>query len=689
MSLTEPSYPPPRNRASAVLTISILVAFFVLVGLSWMWFAAQNGLLLAPTATATATPLAATRTPTPDLRATNVAGDMLTQIAFAATSLAHLTSQIMPVDAPATVQPGAPAETQQSLQLPLVSMADPQSPLHIPVQNPPPVQPESPLASDAEMTATAIFIPNVSQQGPPTPTETPTPVVVPTLPPPLPVTPEILAPTETPTPPFVAPFTPAPTATVLFVQVAELAAVSRATNTTVYIGPSTFYTPTADLLPAYTSIRVRGRTQSGDWLFGCCLNNNQIFWVRAAHVTIAGNPVPVGFPAGVDTNSVQWDPNNPKWLPVYPLDPVLTPRPQPTMIPLGDYPLARYDRGNTGRLPALPNSSLQNGWGSIFGQAGQSFRSPVAVSGPNVLSSSADGQLYSLNRETGTQRWRVNLNNSSDLAPAVNDGLIYAPYAPNRIYVMQDAGNSANPVSDIELPANLATSPTFSNDVIFVGIGENADARLVAMKRDNVNDRRTFEDPQAKLLQPAIGQETIFVAADRLWAVDVNFWLNPEIIWLSPDVATVIAPPVYAYPGVIRNAELYVADASLNVHALDANTGLRLWVHPFGSQVSTLAVNDAYVFIAGGGLLRAVSRQTGQALWTVQTGGALSGGPFVTADRVLVVTQSGALLIYDATTGGVLASATVPAAVNAAPAVSQDWLFAPSGNTIFGYRGTP
>ncbi len=369
-----------------MLTTSILVAFFVLVGLSWMWFAAQNGLLLAPTPTATATPLAATRTPTLDVRATNVAGDMLTQIAFAATSLAQLTPHTMPFDAPATVQPGAPAETQQSLQLPLVSMADPQSPLQIPAQNPPPVQPESPLASDAEMTATAIFIPNVSQQAPPTPTETPTLVVPPTLPPP-PVTPEILAPTETPTPPFVAPFTPTSTAAAPFVQVAELAAISRAANTTVYIGPSTFYTPTTDLLPAYTSIRVRGRTQSGDWLFGCCLNNNQLFWVRTAYVTIAGNPVPVGFPAGVDTNSVQWDPNNPKWLPPSQLDPVLTPRPQPTLIPPGDYPLARYDRGNSGRLPALPNSSLQNGWGSIFGQASQSFRSPVAVSGRNVLSS--------------------------------------------------------------------------------------------------------------------------------------------------------------------------------------------------------------------------------------------------------------------------------------------------------------
>ncbi len=684
MSRIKPPYPPPqRNRASAVLTISILTAFFVLVGLSWMWFAAQRGLLLAPTPTATATPLAATRTPTPDVRATNVAGDMLTQVAFAATALAQLTPQAAPVDAPLSPLMVTPGQTQQVI-LPLVAMAGP--------QNPAPVQPDSPLSPDAGLTATAVFIPNVNQTAPtPLPTATlpfAVPPPQPTLPPP-PVTPNVVAPPlDTPTPFVAAPPTATPTPTVLFVQVAELSATSRGINTIVYIGPSTFYTPTTDLLGATTSIRLRGRTQGGDWLLGCCLSNNQSFWVRTAHVSITGNPTPVGFPSGVDTASLLWDSNNPKWLPIYPLDPALTPRPQPTAIPPGDYPLARYDRANTGRMPALPRLPLQNGWGTSA-LASQPFRSPVAVTGANVLAISQDGQVYSTNRDNGTQRWRFNLGGSSDLAPAVNTGFIYAPYNGNRIYVMQDNQIAANPVSDIELPANLTTSPTFSTDVVFVGVGEGADARVVAMKRDSINDRRTFEDPQSRLLQPAIGQETLYVAANQVWAVDVNFWQNIEIIWLSGDVLNATTPPVYAYPGVIRTAELYVADASSNVYALDANTGARLWTHPFGSQVSMLAVNDAYLFVAGGGLLRAVSRQTGQAIWTVQTGGALSGGPFVTYDRVLVVTQSGAVLLYDAATGSVLATNTFPSALNAAPAVSQDWLFAPSSNVIYGYRGAP
>ena len=687
MALTRPPYPPHRSRTAAVLTISILVAFFLVIGLSWVWFAAQHGLLsLAPTPTATATPRAATHTPTPDVRATNIAEDMLTQVVFAATALAQLTAAPQSGATPLPtlpITPGTPEQPQQVVQLPLISAPGPLTPT--------PVQPTSPLPPDAALTATAIFFPNVSQpDAPPTATQfAPSPLAPPTLPPTLPPptdTPVVIPPTNTPTP-FVAPL-PTPIPTLVFAQVAELSAISRNANTTVYIGPSTFYTPATNVLAPSTAIRLRGRTQSGDWLFGCCLSENQVFWVRPAYVTITGNPTPVAFPTNADITSVLWDPNNPKWLPISQIDPALTPRPQPTSIPPSDFPLPRYDRANTGRVPAAPRPPLQNGWGSN-GLASQQVRSPAAVSGANVLAISQDNQLYSMNRDTGTQRWRYDLGASGDLMPTVNDGLIYAPFAGNRIRVVQDAGDHANQVADVPLPGNATTAATFFSDVVFVGIGEGADARLMAMKRDNYQDQRFFEDPQAKILPPAIGQETIYVAGDQLWAVDVNLWQGVEPIWKSASVLNVTTPPVYAYPGVIRTAELFVADASTNVYALDANTGAPLWVHPFGAPVSTLAVNDAYLFIAGSGVLRAVTRQTGQTVWTMQTGGLLSGGPFVTADRVLVVTQSGAVLLYDAATGSVVATASLPTPPNAAPAVSLDWLFTPSSNAILGYRGAP
>lgn len=682
MSLSGSSHPPQRNRTSTVLTISILVACFLLIGLGWMVLAVQSGLLAAATPTVTATPLPATRTPTPDVRATNIAEDMLTQIAFSATALMQLTLQpvpSLPVDLqPTQPQPDEPdVPTPQSVQLPLVSAAEPQSTPALP-------PPDDALA--AALTATALSAPADTLPENPTPTDTP-PVFLPETP--TPFAPDPFTPTDTPTP-FFEPPTMTPTPTPFNQQVAFLSAFSRASgDTATYIGPSTFYTRTEFTLPPNTLVQLRGRTQAGDWVLACCINNTQNFWVRPAYLNITNNPVPTFFPPGVDLNSLQWDVNNPKWLPIIPIDSSLPLRPQPTSPPPGDYPLARYDRGNTGRLPMLPRSPLQDAWGNLI-HAGQPFRSPAAVMGPNVITANDDGQLYSLERSVGSQRWRYDLSSTGNLAPAINDGRIFFPFAGNRIIVLQDGGNAANLVANIDLPAVVTTSPTFLYDVVFVGVGDGSSAQIVAMKIDNLNDRRTIDQPQSRVLQPAIGQETLYVAAEKVWAFDVNLWTGFELIWESTNVGSVAAPPVYAYPGVLRTAELYVADTSGSLHALDANTGAPVWLYPFGSQISMLAVNDTKVFAVGSGILRAISRQTGQLLWSVQIGDNAIGGPYVTNDRVMVVTQNGSVLIYDANSGaGPDTAASFRMMLSAAPAISQEWLFAPSSGSVFGYRGSP
>ncbi|MCX6042306.1 MAG: hypothetical protein NTV69_14345 [Caldilinea sp.] len=65
MSFSGPAASSPRNRTALVLTTSLLVAFFVLIGVGWLFFVFQDGQLGGATPTATPTPLAATRTPTP------------------------------------------------------------------------------------------------------------------------------------------------------------------------------------------------------------------------------------------------------------------------------------------------------------------------------------------------------------------------------------------------------------------------------------------------------------------------------------------------------------------------------------------------------------------------------------------------------------------------------------------------
>ncbi len=388
--------------------------------------------------------------------------------------------------------------------------------------------------------------------------------------------------------------------------VSELNAISRPADTAVRNGPSLAYTQTATIGPN-TRIQLRGRTPPGDWVYGCCVNNQELFWIRQAFVTITDNPLPPGVPE--DAN-----PNDPRYLPIQTQDASLPVRPIPTGIPPSDFPLARYDVRNTGRVPSLPQPPFAPKWTNA-GQAGGDFSSPAAIRGNTLIAGSRDSQLYGLYTEAGNQLWRYDLQGVVQFTPAIQDGLIYVTYNGNRAAALQEQGTL---YWQSDLPANTTTAFQIWLDTLFVGAGDGADARLIALRRDNPGERREFTTPVSRVQLPAVGQETIFVGADRLWALDSNFFLlnEPEVVWTSNDVTNITVPPVYSYPGVVRLAELYVADAGNNVHALDANTGARFWTQPMGAAITSLALNDNSLFVVGSGYVRALSRTDGQTLWS-------------------------------------------------------------------------
>ena len=88
-------------------------------------------------------------------------------------------------------------------------------------------------------------------------------------------------------------------------------------------------------------------------------------------------------------------------------------------------------------------------------------------------------------------------------------------------------------------------------------------------------------------------------------------------------------------------------------------------------------------------MLRALGRNDFLQRWQQPISGNVRGGPFVTDDRVLVVTDSGAIQMFDAVAGGPLdsgVSLSVPPAAN--PAVGGGVLYVPgANNTIYAYRG--
>lgn len=647
--------------------MSVLVALLVLAGLGAMLWAVESRLVWGPTPTPTATrrPPA---TPTPDFRATNLAQDLLTQVAYEA-ALAGTRPATSPV---ATATP-----TTVQLMIPVIS-SDGATPTLSPTAT-------LPLPENSPTPANQVILPVISNESggivatatpPPSPVETPTPppeeptwTPTPTPTPELPTpTPAIVEPTATPTPsPTPVPFT-----------VASLPARVRSQDTSLRIGPSNIYTVTGTLV-ANQEIRLLGRSPSGEWVYVCCVANNEPGWVRQAYVDIpADADLGPGAPEDADVQDV-------RWLNVQPAPSFLYPLPTPTAIPENDFPRWRYDAHATGLLPRVPNPPVSFAW-PVLAQAAQTLSSPVLVSGSSVMVASNDHHLYSFDRINGNQRWRFNLGQAvASVAPAIHQGVIYVADSLGQLRMLEDQGNQAREINQYPLPAPPVTGINIISDTLLVGVGQESSWRLFALDLRNLNRTYAHEVAGAPPQYPTVGDQLVYLGANTIQALDISDF---EVVWTQPAVASVTAPPVYHRPGVRRLAELYVADANNVVRSLDANTGDELWNRALGQPITGLAVSPVAVYAAGNGYVVALSRLDGAELWRNNVAGAVLGGPLVGQDMVITVTQGGEVQYFNATTGSPIHSAIVASTVSNAPAISGAWIFIPgTDGGLYALRG--
>lgn len=683
---------PPRNRSAEIITISVLVAAFLLLGLGGLLWAIDARLALGPTPTPTPT-LRPTLTATPDFRSTQVVEDFLTQRAM---QLAQAPVAITPT--PAAVA-GAPAATLSLVPevAPVVGSVTPSSVMLPGVIAPgapesgditptPPEAAEQPLAT-ASATPNTLAVPIVVGGESPLPTPAPPPDVPPEAPPPTPTPMPVEAPTATPTatlPP--ATFTPGPptpsptpTATGLPYVVNRLRAYVGSTAANVYFGPSTIYTLTGTI-DANTEVNLIGRNPSGEWVYVCCRNNEPV-WARQYDIRPKDNDLQPG--AEEDAN-----PDDVRWLSVQPAPSSVRTLPVPTPIPAGYYPLPYYSRAGNGRLPSLPNQPFNsNAWPSVA-QAGQALVSAPAVGLSSVLVGSADNHLYSFDRLNGNQRWRVNLERPVRVSPIIYDDEIFVVDETGLMRAFEDHGNDAVQIWSASAGQPPLTSFNVYSDTLFLAVGQPGTShQLLSIDRDTGERIRSFDVTGPGLRYPVIGDQLVYAADGLLWALDV---FDGSIVWSRTDIQNFTAGPIYATPGVVGLAELYVVDGNNRIFCLDANTGVELWNFDNGEAATSLGLTDAALIVAGNGYVKAISRESVTQLWRTGVGGTVLGSPMSDASHVMALTQGGNLTYLDPATGSTLVSFVIPVQAGGAAAVSESWFFIPgTDGRMYAVQGTP
>ncbi|RLT37059.1 MAG: hypothetical protein DWI57_14070 [Chloroflexi bacterium] len=638
-----------RSSARGILPL----AFVLLIGLLALALVGrlflERRLALGPTPTITR-PAVNTDTPTVDFRATINSAESKTQIAYRAaregidTPTPEATATPTVTATPADLPPTATATQSDTVFVPIIDVGDlgtstPEQ-TAAPTASPDAIDVETPTSQPDEATQTAIAAATATALlFTPSPTETPVP-------------------TATPTQPIAG----AP-------PVATLQAVTKS-PILVYAGPSVLYAQ-VNTLPQGLTVRLEGRSPSGEWVRACCVNNVD-GWARQAFFNISGNKAPAGAPPDAKGDDVRWlalQQSN-----VAPL----TPLPTATDIPSADYPLFRRDSGATARVATEFRPPISYGWPrDNLSTAAAGFTSPPAVVGSAVIAASADSHLYGFDKTIGNQIFKINLGATVEYAPAIQDPYIYLIDRTGEIIALRPTGGPDAVVWRRRL-GNFqpSTAMNIRGDTLFV-TGQNQ--VLYALYRlDNGRDRWNFSADGLRLQYPTIGDQLIYAGNAKLNALDVY---SGTKVWEDPLISGVAGPPVYSRPGIIALAELYAVDTAGTIHALDANTGGELWRKASGYRPSALAVDETRLYAAGPGFVSAQDRRTGNELWRVPfADDAILGGPIVGNGRLLVTGISGIVQVLNVRDGQVVGSAPVTESLVGPPAVSGGWIFLAARN---------
>ena len=344
---------------------------------------------------------------------------------------------------------------------------------------------------------------------------------------------------------------------------------------------------------------------------------------------------------------------------------------------------------------------LKERWDAEIGTGGDEFVElavPVVGAG-HVFAVSASGEVSALEIETGKLSWRVSIEEfEDDVIPGIAGGLAISG---STIFVHGGGRNlAALSVEDgsvlwsqrFQLP--LRGGPTvYAKRALAV---TDIDANLFMLRLDNGSvlwDRAGL--PSGTILygapSPAIYDNQLAVAANggELALLDAD---NGDVIWtdslatFNPRTPLQGLGDIRAHP-VHDGGLIFAVSQSGRTAAYAVRSGLLLWDLPIGGIEMPWVAGESVFMVTLDGRLYAIRRNDGAIRWVTELPGALPigsvaaenipryVGPVVAAGKVIVVSEGGDILLFNADTGALEDDADVGGRVVTAPQLAAGMMF--------------
>jgi outer membrane protein assembly factor BamB len=277
-------------------------------------------------------------------------------------------------------------------------------------------------------------------------------------------------------------------------------------------------------------------------------------------------------------------------------------------------------------------------WFSSTMGGGSTVSSDVspAVANGMVYAGGGDNHVYAFDAQTGATRWTFNPNGQLLSSPAVANGVVYSADRRGHVYALNGTSGAVLWSFQVGVGNGIDQMPAIANGTVYFVTLDGIAYALNASTGTQLW-QSAIGSPGEGINVPAVDNGVVFVISGAHSASTQG-----EVVALDATTGAtkwVANTPFYGTNGLaLANGMIYVSTISHGVYAFDEATGALKWKVSVGMGYSAPAVANGVVYVgAGTAYVYAFDATTGATLATVGTCGTQPYSSPVVANGVVYI----------------------------------------------------
>ena len=346
-----------------------------------------------------------------------------------------------------------------------------------------------------------------------------------------------------------------------------------------------------------------------------------------------------------------------------------------TNATLGNWTSFRGNPQLTGVADSLLPDNPQLLW--TF-QAGDMIESTAAIVDGTVYIGALDGILYAINAQTGEKRWTYQANSSIKASPAIHDGVVYFGDGDGVFHAVDI--NTEKMKWQFSTEGEIISSANFAGDRVLFG---SYDGFLYCLNRESGELVWQFETEGYVHGTPGVWTQSESESDDAANFVILTGCDSYLRVINIDDGTQTQQVDLGAYVGAspaISRGQVYCGTYGTEILRIALDSGEIAWRyrHPkrqFPFCASAALTKDNVIIGGRDKMVHALSRETGEPIWTYTAKASIESSAVVVGTRVFLGTTRGLFIALDITNGESVWEFATGSSIVASPSVSDGKIY--------------